>query len=279
MVETTTANPTLVAEQVANLLVQPLEAASGVLASAPRIFDSSEPLRIPKLTAGATPGVVGESELIPEADVQFGEIKLMPSDRKSIKTLIRFSNELARQSVVGLDATLRARLVNDVAATLDDELIAGTGTTGGITGIVNQVGVQAGELDVTNADSLVDALALAYAAEVQPNRWFISGADFIALRKLKEATGSSKYLLEPDVASDVRYRLFGVPVTVTNKLAAGKAILADMSQVAVVRDLAPSVTVLSERYAEYDEQAIRVVTRYDLGLLHPEGVVVLTGVA
>jgi hypothetical protein len=36
------------------------------------------------------------------------------------------------------------------------------------------------------------------------------------------------------------------------------------------------VTLLSERYAEYDEQAIRVVTRYDLGLLHPEGVIVLT---
>ena len=72
------------------------------------------------------------------------------------------------------------------------------------------------------------------------------------------------------------YRLFGIPVTVSNKLATGKAILADTSQIAVARDLAPSVMLLSERYAEYDEQAIRVVTRYDLGLLHPEGVIVLT---
>ena len=62
----------------------------------------------------------------------------------------------------------------------------------------------------------------------------------------------------------------------TNKLPLGKAILADMSQVVVVRDIAPSVTVLSERYAEFDQQAIRVVTRYDLGLLHPAGVIVLT---
>ena len=44
----------------------------------------------------------------------------------------------------------------------------------------------------------------------------------------------------------------------------------------MARDLAPRVTLLAERYAEYDEQAIRVVTRYDLGLLHPEGVIVLT---
>lgn len=78
------------------------------------------------------------------------------------------------------------------------------------------------------------------------------------------------------MTAGARYSLFGVPVTVTNKLAAGKAVLADTSQIAVVRDLAPSVTVLSERFAEFDQQAIRVVTRYDLGLLHPEGVVILT---
>ena len=43
----------------------------------------------------------------------------MPSTRKSIKTLIRFTNELLRQSVIGLDATLKARLVTDVSSKLD----------------------------------------------------------------------------------------------------------------------------------------------------------------
>jgi hypothetical protein len=52
-------------------------------------------------------------------------------------------------------------------------------------------------------------------------------------------------------------------------------VLADTGLIAIARDLAPSVTVLSERYAEYDEKAIQVVTRYELGLLHPEGVIVL----
>ena len=70
--------------------------------------------------------------------------------------------------------------------------------------------------------------------------------------------------------------MFGVEVIVTNKLKQGKAILADMSQVAIARDEASSVTILSERYADYDQIGIRVVTRYDLGLLHPEAVIVLT---
>ena len=43
--ETTTSNPTLLQEQVASLLVQPLEAQSVVLASSPKIFDTSSPLR------------------------------------------------------------------------------------------------------------------------------------------------------------------------------------------------------------------------------------------
>ncbi len=41
MTETTAANPELLVDQVSQLLVQPLEAASVVLSSGPRIFDTS----------------------------------------------------------------------------------------------------------------------------------------------------------------------------------------------------------------------------------------------
>lgn len=274
MAETTTANPELLQTQVASLLVQPLEAASVVLSSGVRIFDTSGPLRIPKLTAGATVGFVAESAVIPEAGVDFDEVTLMPSTLKSLKVLIRFSNELLRQSVIGLDATLKQRLVTDVSNALDTALLTGDGTSNTIFGILNQSGSQAGTLDVTDADCLLDAIAQATAVEATPNRWMINGQDFVSLRKLKD--GQQRYLLESDVTRDATYSLFGIPVTVTNKLPQGTAVLADTTQIAVARDLAPSVTMLSERYAEYDEQAIRVVTRYDMAALHPEAIVVLT---
>lgn len=270
--DTTTGAP-LIREQVANILVEPLESASVILAAGPKIFNSSEPLRLPTLTGSTDPSWVAENGLIPDSEVSFDEINLMPSDRKSIKALTKFSNEMARQSAIGLDAVLKARIVKDVANKLDTALLLGDGTAKTVTGLVNQTGVQTGVLDTTETDSFLDALALTAAAEVNPNRWFINGADFFAVRKLKDANG--KYLLESDISKDTTYRIFGIPVTVTNKLPAGQAVLADMNQVAVVRDIDPSVTVLSERFAEYDQQAIRVVTRYDLGLLHPEGVVVL----
>ena len=72
------------------------------------------------------------------------------------------------------------------------------------------------------------------------------------------------------------YRLLSMPVTVTNKLPADTALLVAIGYVAAARDLAPSVKILDELYADYDQVGIRVVTRYDLGLLHPEAVVKLT---
>ena len=277
MAENTTANPELLQEQVSNILIQPLEAESIILNSGVQIFDTSSPLRIPKLVSSSDPAWTAEGAQITEHDVDFDEVRLMPTDRASVKTIIRFTNELLRQSVIGLDNVLKTRLVSDVSRKLDTAFLTGDGATNSVTGIINQTGVQEGVLDASDPDSLLDALALAHAAEVTPNRWFISGADFFTLRKLKDADG--KYLIVSDMTADAAYTLFGIPVTVTNKLDAGKAVLADMSQVAVARDTNPTVTLLSERYAEFDEQAIRVTARFDLGLLHPEGVVVLTAAA
>ena len=94
-------------------------------------------LRIPKLVSGATVTFVGEGGQIPDdADVDFDEVALMPTERKSIKTILRFTNELVRQSVIGIDAVLRARLVKDVSDALDDALLKGDGVSDSITGII-----------------------------------------------------------------------------------------------------------------------------------------------
>lgn len=273
MAQSTADHPELLQEQVSSLLIEPLETQSVVLAAGPRIFDTASPLRIPKLVGSGEASWTGEGELITEHDIDFDEVRLMPTDRKSVKTLIRFSNELLRQSVIGLDQVLKTRLVADVARKIDDAFLTGDGADGSVTGIVNQPDVQTGVLDATEPDSLLDALALASAAEVQPNRWILSGADFFAIRKIKDNSGN--YILESDITTGTTYSLFGVPVTVTNKLPAGTAILANMAEVAIARDTNPTVKLLDQRYAEYDEQAIRVTARYDLGLLRPEGVIIL----
>ena len=262
-----TANiPELLNDQVASLLVQPLEAASVVLSSGVRVFDTAGVLRIPKLTGSSAVGYVAEHGEIPSThSTTFDEVVLMPTDRASIKTIERYSRESVRQSVLGLDAVLKARLTKVVADKLDTELLKGTGADDGITGILNQPDVETGAFDPTDPDTILDAIATLNANEVEPNRIFMSGAAFSQMRKIKQ-----------DSTRESSQRLFGVPLTVTNKLGQFDVIVADTTNIAVARDVNPSITVLTERFAEFDEIGLRITCRYDIGLLHPEAVCVLS---
>lgn len=274
MVNTTAGHPSLIKDQVANMLVKPLESASVVLGSGAQIFNSSAPLRIPRLDSSGTVGFVGEGEQIPDTyTAGFSEIALMPTDRKSLKSITRVTNELVRMASSGVTTILQQRLVEDVRTELDEALLNGDGTDDTITGIFQQAGTQSATFDLADPDTLLDALALATGEEVNPNRWFINAGDFYTLRKVKD--GNGRYILQEDITADTRYALFGIPVTVSNRVPEGKAALLDMKQVAIVRDIDPQITILTEKYADTDETGIRVVTRYDLGLLNPKGVIIL----
>ena len=178
-------------------------------------------------------------------------------------------------------------MVLDVAAKIDTAFITGSGTGGVPRGLLNYTGVQ--EITAVGAlslDDLLDAIALMYSANVDTARlrWLMPSRTFIALRKLKDANGL--YILQPDATADVAFRLLGIPVVVTNRIPTnggagtneGSVVLADFSQIAVARDLAPSVKLLDQTYADFDQQAIRVVARYDAAPLNPSAIVVLRGV-
>lgn len=266
--------PTLQQDQISSLLVQPLEAESVFLAAGPKILDTNGPIRVPRIATPASVGFVGEGAQIPEASVGFDEVTMLPSTLKSLKVVSRVTAEALRSSAVSLDTILKQRLVTDTAAALDTALFTSTGASNTVKGLFAQTGVATGTLDATEPDSLLDAIGIARANEVKPNRWFLSPADYLSIRKIKDTQG--RYILEQDISIEGVERLFGIPVTVTSRVATGKAALADMSLVAVARDLAPSLTVDSSRYFDTDEVALRVVARYDLALLQPKAVTVLT---
>ncbi|MGI8699622.1 MAG: phage major capsid protein, partial [Nocardioidaceae bacterium] len=215
MAVSTATAPELTAEQVQRILVQPLEAASTFLAAGPRIFDSANQVRIPKLGGPITdPGWTGENELIPERDVTFDEIILLPSTMKSIKVLTRFSNELARQAVIALDQALKDRLVRDVAAKLDAQMFSASGD--GITtprGMFAWTGTQTLAVNgPLTLDDLHDAEGLVLAANVDPTRvrWVMTSREFVGLRKVKATDGN--YILQPDPTAAAAYSLLGHPV-------------------------------------------------------------------
>lgn len=283
MASSTTTAAALTAEQVSTILTKPLEQRSVFMAAGPTIFDTNgSPVRIPAMPASEQDELqwVGENELIPEVDPEFGETELLPSTMKSVKTITRYSNELARQSIVSLDKVLQDRLVADVAGKLDAQFLSAEGD--GITtprGLFAYEGVEdvavSGEF---NVDTLLAAQGVALESNVDLTRLalFVRPGDLMALRGLKDNDG--RYLLQWDATEAGGYRILGMNALVSAHVPEGRAAIADMSQIAVARDLAPTVKILTERYADYDQQAIRVVARYDAGPLNPAGIVTMSGI-
>lgn len=289
MTNTTQTAHELTTEQVVTILTQPLEAASLFLAAGVKFFDTpGRPVRVPSLGGPVAVNWVGESEEIPDdTQVDFGEVTLLPTTMKSVKVITRYSSELARSSVVALEAALRTRLVTDVAAKIDGQFFSASGD--GITtpqGMFAWTGVQTLPVGGTlTYDALLAAWGMALTGNVNMSslRWVMTPREFVTLKGIKD--GDGRYLAQPDVTADGVFRVFGIPVLVTGRVPdttgatpTGRAALVDFSQIAVARDLNPTVTVLRERYAEFDEQALRVVARYDVKPLNPTAVVRLTGI-
>lgn len=281
---TTTASE-LTAEQVATVLTQPLEQESRFLAAVPagNIIDTPGLLRVPKLPGSKADALawVGENEKIPETDYDFDELELLGSGIKSIKTLTRFSNELGRQAVVSIDAALQARLVADVAAKVDAQFLSDEGD--GITtpkGLFAQTGTQSVAVGgAFTIDHVLEGQGLALAANVNTESMalFVSAADYMAMRAQKDADG--RYLVQPDVtAGGLVSPVLGAQVLVSNRVPTGSSALVDMSKVVVARDVAPSVKLLDQTFGDFDQLALRVVTRMDMGLTAPEAAVIFTGI-
>jgi HK97 family phage major capsid protein len=282
----------LTREQVVATLIEPLMAESVVLRAGPRIFESQggAPVRIPKITAypiGTGTGASasywhGENEQITEADPEFGEVTLLPSTLKSIKVLHRFSNELARHSVVNIANALRDAIVTRVRLALDRAFLIGEGTNNTVRGIVNQPGIQTRTYGTLEVDDLFDAVGDAMTANADPSCWIMHPAAVTELRKLRDGTGgggagTGNYLLTPDLSKEGGgLRLLGYPVFITTQMPSGTVLLIDMKQVAIGRDVDVSVKVLDQTFGDWDQLALRVVSRWNLALLNPEGIIRLT---
>lgn len=272
----------LTAEQVQSVLIQPLELASVFLAAGPQIIDTAGPLRIPRAPTFDTAdiGWIAEGETISEADADAGELKLLPSGMSSIKTITRFTSELARQSVTAIEPALRASLVRSVAAKLDAQLMgaAGNGTTTP-RGLFAHAGTQS--VDQATVGSLPDALleahgkALAAGVNTAGLRIVLRPETLTALRKLKAGDELDTYLLGSAESGPVS-TILGMPFSVSNHVPAGKLAVVDFSQIVVARDVSAAVKLLDQTYATTDEIGLRVVTRYDAAPLHADAIVVVT---
>lgn len=282
MAVSTTTAAALIQTKIASLLIDPLFGqASTFLSLGARVFQTAAPLTVPTISGNFSPGYVAEAGLIPVADgPSFSGVTLLPSTMQSLKQITVITNEALRQSSQSLDAILQSRLVADMADKVDTQAWSSTGD--GVTtpqGLLGWAGTQQlTSADTTlNPDDLIDLQAAALISNIPPGnlRFIMHPATFSALRKLR-AFDDGRYLIEPDLTKGPGFTILGTPITLTSKLAENKTVLLDPASVAIAVDVNPAVTVLTERYAEYDEVGIRVVLRLDHKPVQPHSIIVLT---
>lgn len=284
---TTAGGGATVPEDLAPVLVDELLATSVVLEATPRVFVAEgAPLRIPRIDAlNLSSPWHAENTQITEDDPTYGEVVLLPTTLKSLKTLHRVSNELIDNAQTGIGELLATALVKRIALALDEAFLVGDGAANTVTGLANATGVQSlPAVGAPSVDDLHDAHALALGANANASRWFMHSRDLIALRKTKGSDGH--YIVQPDPTETGRFTLLGIPVSISTQIptdgGAGlnesRIVLADMSQVAVGQDRQINAVMLAETFGHYDQIAIRVTCRFDIAPLNPEGIIVLSGV-
>ncbi|AMY10666.1 phage major capsid protein, HK97 family [Luteitalea pratensis] len=167
-------------------------------------------------------------------------------------------------------------LMAELGQKLDEQCFGGNGTPPNMLGLLNDPDVTDTALTAAiSFDAIAAAIEWLEADGATASAIFVGPAVWGDLRVAKD--GDDRYQLNPDPSGDARRQLFGVPVYVTPFLS-DAAIVADMSQIGVgVRD---RVTLFydSSRYAEYDQSLIRLTARFDIAVLNPEGVELLTDI-
>jgi len=284
----------LTPERVIPVLFQPLAARSVVMAATPpeRVFDAEggAPVRVPRI-ASITLADPWRSEntLIAEVDPAYDELLLLPTSLKSLKVLHRLSNELARNSVGNVETLIGDAFIAAVAREVDRAFLTGDGAGNTITGLANESGIQVvSAVGTPTVDDLFDAEQLLMAANGDPvtAAWFMAPRSFTSLRKARADGTTGAYLLQPDLSQPGRMTLLGHPVYVSTAIAtdAGAGtnesliLLVDMAQIAIGRDLEPRLDVLKETYGDWDQVALRIVARMDIGALNAPAIVKLAGV-
>jgi len=285
----TAAGGALVPDHVLPLLIEPLMSRSVVLEAGPQRFDAQgAPVRVPRIdTLPLADPWRAENVEIAETDPVYDELTLLPTSLKSLKVIHRISNELARNAEGDVASLVSDALVRRIAVELDKAFLVGDGAANTITGLRAQTGAQVvAAVGAPTIDDLYDAEQLLMAANADPASavWFMAPRSLTSLRKVKDTAG--QYLMQPSPTEQGRMTLLGHPVYVSTQIPTNEGagtnessiILADMAQVAVAVDQDVTLTLLNERYGEFDQIGLRVTARFDIGALNPEAVVALNGV-
>ena len=256
-------------EDVAELVVKPIETASIPGRCATTISMSGPSLRVPRVAADPSAAWVEEGAEIAASTAVFDEIT---AESKKVAGLVVISRELAEDSSPSAAEEVGRGLTRDISRQVDRAFVGDLAAPAvkGLASLTTATTVAAGS-GWTSVDPMIDAIAASASVGGNITNWLVSASDYTALRKVKVASGSNQQLLAADAGGGVQIE--GRQVIVSPDLEAGTVWGIDSSRVIFAIREGAEVIADSSVYFSSDRVAVRATMRLTWAFPHPESIV------
>lgn len=265
----------LTPEEVGQLVVQPVTAASVAMQIATVVQTNSNEFRIPIVTNDAIAAWTPEGSDITASDAGVDEITVKP-DKLAALSII--SNELANDSSPAATELVGNSIGRDLARKVDAAFFADA-TTNGPDGIESITYQSTSISTLTNTDAFAEAISLAENVGATVTAFVANAATVLKLSKVKQTTESNLPLLQPDPTLPTRRQILGVPLwSVPATVVPNDVVWAiDGSRVFIIVRQDVDLRIDESRYFESDRLGIRATMRIGFGFPHEEAVVCIGG--
>lgn len=269
---TANANRSFLPEQVDELVVQPVEAASIATQVSRTVHTPSgvNKFRVPIITADPTAAWTEEGGEIIASNAGLSEVDT-PFYKLAGLTVI--SNELADDSSPAAAEVIGDGLSRDISRKLDAAFFGASGSADQPDGLEDLVGPNevAGE-GWTNLDSFTEAIYQAESVGATLTSFVANPDDALWLALLKDEDGSNRPLLGFDPTVPTRRQIHGVPLFISSAVTPGTiwGIPGDRVIVALREDT--TLTIDKSAYFTHDQTGIRAIMRVAFAFPHPAAI-------
>lgn len=237
---------------------------------------------IPRVTGDATASHHGEGQTITVSDVTIGRQTLRP---RTLTSLVKVSRELLEDGL-DVEAFLQNHIATIMAAELDRAALLGTGAGAEPVGVKNWSGVLERDLgasagdQLANWDDFLDARDDLLAVDApEPAYAIVNPRESTTIAKFKDGEGG--WLLPPPALQNLKFlssTKVAIDETHGSATDASRIYMGTFSSVVIATRTRLGIDLLRERYADTGEVGFLAWLRYDVAVLQPSEIVMITGI-
>lgn len=264
-------------EEVADLVVRPVDQASVAVAASTVISTNASSTRIPVVTSDPSAGWVAEGAEIPLTDLGTTELDVVP---RKLAALTVISRELSEDSSPAARETVGQAMARDMARKLDQAFYGNLGgnAPAGLEALTGTTTVDAGAA-YADLDWAAEAVNVAEREGATISAFVAGPVDALALAQITDEDGSRRPLLGTDPTQPTRRTILGVPLLVSPAVTAGTVWGIPRDRAMIVRRADVRVEVSTDAYFSSDQVAVRGTMRASFGFPDEAALVKITRTA